>query len=71
MGTAQRDNLEFKKQYYKPPPNMYNPNIEGIKSKTASWGFGTSSRPNLNKTTVSPSPNLYDIPSKIQEGPKY
>ena len=41
------------------------------KSQTASWGFGTSSRPRINQTSISPGPNIYDIPSKLNEGPKY
>ncbi len=71
VGTAKRDDLEFRKNQFKPSPNVYNPDVTSVKSKTASWGFGSSTRPKINQTTNSPGPNVYEIPSKLNEGPKY
>jgi len=75
IGTAQRDDLTFKKQIeFKPPPTVYNPTDSFTKTASAAWGFGTSGRPPLNdnrKATI-PGPNQYAIGSVIgNDGPKY
>lgn len=56
----------------KPEPGQYDPSISFTKLKSVAWGFGTSTRPmTLNKSSSIPGPDLYNIPSKVIEGPKF
>lgn len=72
IGTSQRIDLLKKENDSKPSPFDYNPTDMFVKTHSAAWGFGTSSRPSLNnKKNDIPGPNSYSIPSKIVEGPKY
>lgn len=72
IGTARRDDMEnvMRRTCDFPPANTYNPDYKTIKNRESSWGFGSSTRNELTKSTCGPSMQAYNIPSKAIEGMK-
>lgn len=73
IGTSVREKyyLKDKFKYELPPPNIYNPKIDGVKSKSPATGLGYGERSAMSKTFNSPGPGAYKSPSAIGEGPTY
>ncbi|CDW91133.1 UNKNOWN [Stylonychia lemnae] len=73
IGKAKREDIMSQKQIEgKPDPGQYNPSVSFTKITSTAWGFGTQQRPLvLNKSNSIPGPDLYEIPSKAIEGPKF
>lgn len=53
-------------------PGKYDPNYRTCRVKSQTWKFGSEKRPQLHPkhTENKPSPQAYEIPSKIIEGQK-
>jgi hypothetical protein len=71
MGTETRKDLGFeKRKLFQQDPGSYNPGLT-MKTKSSEWRFGTEERPGLVPKGLEkvPGPNVYPIPSMIQEGP--
>jgi Sperm-tail PG-rich repeat len=73
IGTSIREKYYLKDKFIHdlPPPNIYNPNYEKIKSKAPATGLGYGERSAMSKTFASPGPGAYKSPSAIGEGPTY
>lgn len=50
IGTSQRVDLIRKELEGKPSPGAYEPSVEFVKTHSAAWRFGSSSRPDLANT---------------------
>lgn len=73
IGTSVREKYYLKDRFKHelPPPNIYNPDFEKIRSKAPATGLGYGERSAMSKTFVSPGPGTYKSPSAIGEGPTY
>lgn len=72
IGTSMRGDHErsVRKANY-PPPGTHNPDFKAVASKSAAWGFGSSTRPSINQVKATPGAGKYEIPSKVVEGPAF
>lgn len=72
FGRSQRVSIDAAKTKL-PSPLEYAPKNEFVSymTKAPAFGFGTSSRPDLNFTKDNPAPGDYTLPSKISEGPGF
>ena len=72
LGSSTRLDLEFeKKQKFQMSPAAYNPSHGLTMPAGSKWGFGSDVRKGIGKSSISPGAGTYQIPSKIQEGPKF
>lgn len=74
MGSEMRgNNPHFKEQKGKPGAGTYNGAFEIGKTKSPSFGFGSSKRPDIggNKRDNSPGPGSYKVPTKVADTAHY
>ena len=73
IGSEVRHDLAVKKQrMYQTAPGQYDPLVEYTKMKAVGWRIGNEKRPGMVKKGHDslPGPAVYEIPSKIVEGPQ-
>jgi len=73
MGTEIRKDLKADTaRKFQTAPGQYDPSVEATKLKAAGWRIGSEVRPGMVRKGHDslPGPAVYDIPSKIVEGPK-
>ena len=73
MGTEIRKDLKADTaRKFQTAPGQYDPSLDATKLKAAGWRIGSEVRPGMVRKGHGdlPGPAVYEIPSKIVEGPK-
>lgn len=71
MGTSIRNDSTAKEKVNIPDATAYNPTDSFTKTKSASFGFGTSQRKSIDSGLKQPGPGEYELSSKAFDKPRF